>query len=202
MDGYIPWHQAKNSTYYHSFEYHPANHLKVLRLKSKEESFYNSGEFSQVFQIDSRFIFSTRTGRRKKSRPALAINKMKKLFRHEHWNINNTPVIQIYRVSQKTCVSLWQLISPLLIGLLPYLRTVLNSHWSLLLNGHQDIEDWPKNAGARARNVKAGLRNYLKNQEKWGKTLLAFFSVIISSIFASKTIIGKLFQRPLQNSPW
>ena len=97
LDGYIPWHQAKNSTYYHSFEY-ILNHLKLLRLKSIEESFYNSGEFSQVFQIDSRFISSTRTERRKKSRPALAINKMKKLFRHEHWNINNTPVKQIYRV--------------------------------------------------------------------------------------------------------
>ena len=32
------------------------------------------------------------------------------------------------------------------------------SSGSLLLNGHQNMEDWPKNAGARARNVKAGLK--------------------------------------------
>ena len=59
---------------------------------------------------------------------------------------------------KKKCVSLWQPISPLLIGLLQLLRTVLKSSGSLLLNGHQDIEDWPKNDGARARNVKAGLK--------------------------------------------
>ena len=48
--------------------------------------------------------------------------------------------------------------SLLLIGLLQLLRTVLKSTGSLLLNSHQNIEDWPKNDGARASNVKAGLK--------------------------------------------
>ena len=66
--------------------------------------------------------------------------------------------INLHHMSpKKVRFSLTANISTVLMGLLPNLWTALKSFWSLLLNGHQDVEDWPKNDGARA-NVKAGLK--------------------------------------------
>ena len=49
---------------------------------------------------------------------------------------------------------LWGLISPLLWSLLGHLMIVLKGSWSVLINKHQDLEDWAQNDGARAWNVK------------------------------------------------